>query len=112
MFKNGVWAEIVECAEEGVDKFAELKEAHNKGAVIEFRSKYTNFEWEVTLDPAWGDFSEYRIKPEENPALTDKDIAIVERLHDTLLDNHGYSLGSKLLTDARMLANKIKSNIK
>lgn len=39
-------------------------------------------------------------------------IAIVERLHDTLLDNHGYSLDSKLLTDARMLASKIKSNIK
>lgn len=44
--------------------------------------------------------------------FTDSDIAIVERLHDMLLDNHGYSLGSKLLTDARMLANKIKSNIK
>mgnify|MGYP000993593137 CR=1 FL=1 len=94
------------------NKFAELKEAHRNGAVIEFRSKYTNFEWEVTLDPAWGDFSEYRIKTEENPTLTDKDIAIVERLHDALLDNHGYSLESKLLTEARMLANKIKSNIK
>lgn len=44
--------------------------------------------------------------------FTDSDIAIVERLHDALLDNHGYSLESKLLTDARMLANKIKSNIK
>ena len=44
--------------------------------------------------------------------FTDSDLAIVERLHDTLIDNHGYSLESKLLTDARMLASKIKSNIK
>lgn len=44
--------------------------------------------------------------------FTDSDVAIVERLHDTLLDNHGYSLESKLLTDARDFANKIKSNIK
>ena len=60
-----------------------------------------------------------RCATEEEKALlepvnnfTDSDIEIVERLHDTLLDNHGYSLESKLLTDARVLANKIKSNIK
>lgn len=48
----------------------------------------------------------------EQGNFTDSDIAIVERLHDTLLDNHGYSLQSELLTDARLLANKIKSNIR
>lgn len=57
----------------------------------------------VFCDGHWG-------HPTSN--FTDYDIAIVERLHDTLLDNHGYSLESKLLTDARLLANKIKSNIK
>lgn len=44
-----------------------------------------------------------------NNRISDKDVAIIERLHDTLLDNHGYSLDSKLLTDARILANKLKN---
>ena len=61
--------------------------------------------WTVFKDGQWATVIE-----QDN--FTDSDIAIIERLHDTLLDNHGYSLESKLLTDAIMLANKIKSNIK
>ena len=38
-----------------------------------------------------------------------EDVAIIERLHDTLLENHGYSLDSELLTKARELANKLKN---
>ena len=38
-----------------------------------------------------------------------EDVAIIERLHDTLYESHGYSLDSKLLTDARALANKLKN---
>ncbi len=48
----------------------------------------------------------------EKGAFDRSDIAIVELLHDILHDNHGYSLESKLLMDARMLASKIKSKIK
>ena len=61
--------------------------------------------WTVFKDGQWATIF-------EQVNFTDSDIAIVERLHDALLDMHGYSLESKLLTDAIMLANKIKSNIK
>lgn len=76
---------------------------------------HDGFKWDNK--GCFDDFIRYATEEEKallNPIdeFTDSDIAIVERLHDTLLDNHGYSLGSKLLTDARMLSNKIKSNIK
>lgn len=45
----------------------------------------------------------------EKDKFTDSDVAIVERLHDTLLDNHGYSLDSELLTKARKLAIKLRN---
>lgn len=47
-------------------------------------------------------------EPEEKPTLKDNDIAIIERLHDTLLDNHGYDLNSKLLSDSRKLCKRIQ----
>lgn len=39
----------------------------------------------------------------------DEDVAIIEWLHDTLLENHGYSLDSELLTKARKLAIKLRN---
>lgn len=45
-------------------------------------------------------------KTEEN--IVDQDIATIEVLHDTLLDNHKYDLDSKLLTNARNLAHKLR----
>lgn len=60
--RDGKWAEIIE-----VDRFAELKEAHKNGAVIQFKSKRPPYEWEDVAynDPCWQDKYEYRIKPEE-----------------------------------------------
>lgn len=75
-----------------------------KGCI--FEAQYS-FDVDMCLEPLVGtgyfrDFIGYQNK-------TDEDVAIIERLHDTLLDNHGYSLDSKLLTDARTLANKLKN---
>ena len=36
------------------------------------------------------------------------EVEIIERLHDTLHDNHGYSLDSELLTKARKLVRKLR----
>lgn len=49
------------------DKFAELKEAHRNGAIIQFR--YGDGQWEDCANnaPVWGSNVEYRIKPEEKP---------------------------------------------
>lgn len=107
IFKNGQWATIIE-----QDKFAELKEAHSNGAVIQIKSQVAPREWEdVKFDcDYWLDGYEYRIKP--NYDFTDYDIAIVERLHDALYDNHNYPLQNQLLIDARLLFEKIKNNIK
>lgn len=47
------------------DKFAELKEGHKNGEVIEFFSMLTK-KWTVVLgEPLWISDFEYRIKPEE-----------------------------------------------
>lgn len=51
------------------DKFRELKEAHAKGAVIQFKK------WETWADtcgnnPTWSALNQYRIKPEEEIKLT------------------------------------------
>lgn len=67
IFKDGQWATIIE-----QDKFAELKEAHSKGAVIESMPKKWIGDWTVATNPIWdGDNYEYRIKPEENPKVGD-----------------------------------------
>lgn len=70
IFHEGKWAEVIE---KPVDKFAELKEAHKNGAVIQFRNKHTNNKW---VDcggnkPSWVSTTEYRIKPEEEPKVGD-----------------------------------------
>lgn len=105
VFEDGQWASIIE-----QEKFAELKEAHRNGAVIQLNSIYNG--WHDVEDDSdlWLPTYEYRIKPKTT--FTDEDVAIIERLHDTLLDNHKYDLQSDLLIDARILAEKIKSNIK
>lgn len=49
------------------------------------------------------------VKPAETQTLiTDKDVAILERLHDTLHDAHGYSLEFELMKSARVLSEKLR----
>lgn len=67
ILSNGQWANIIE-----EDKFAELKEAHSNGAVIESMPKKWIGDWTVATNPIWdGDNYEYRIKPEEKPKVGD-----------------------------------------
>lgn len=67
LFENGQWATIIK-----QDKFAELKEAHSNGAVIESMPKKWIGDWTVATNPIWdGDNYEYRIKPEEKPKVGD-----------------------------------------
>lgn len=63
--RAGEWAEIIE-----LDKFAELKEAHRNGAVIEYRHTDKN-RWEEIDTPVWNPNCQYRIKPEEEPKVGD-----------------------------------------
>lgn len=53
--------------EQPFDKFAELKEAHRNGAVIQCKPKCTmNYScWVDEHNPKWNPKFEYRIKPEE-----------------------------------------------
>lgn len=63
LFHNGVWATVL-------DPFAELKEAHRNGKVIQF--KHHTDGWMDLKDPKFNDtFSLYRIKPEEEPKVVD-----------------------------------------
>ncbi|MVZ67408.1 hypothetical protein GQF61_16255 [Sphingobacterium sp. DK4209] len=63
--------------EEVKDKFAELKEAHSNGAVIESIPKNWIGDWTKATNPIWdGENYEYRIKPEEDLKLGDKVIGI------------------------------------
>lgn len=71
-----------------------------------FKAQYV-FNGDIYLKPnieigCFYDFIGYQNK-------TDDDVAIIERLHDTLLENHGYSLDSELLTNARKLALKLRN---
>lgn len=52
------------------DKFAELKEAHRNGAVIEWFNKMHS-RWEVPANIVWDTTAEYRVKPEEKPEVGD-----------------------------------------
>ena len=66
LFIHGHWAEpIIE-----QDKFAELKEAHRNGAVIEYFCIFRK-KWEIATTPCWDTDTEYRIKPEEEPNVGD-----------------------------------------
>ncbi|OYD42319.1 hypothetical protein [Sphingobacterium cellulitidis] len=67
IFSNGKWATVIE-----QDKFAELKEAHRNGAIIESMPKKWIGDWTIATNPIWdGDNYEYRIKPEEKPKVGD-----------------------------------------
>lgn len=57
----------------------------------------------IFRDGKWAELLPTTIKPK----LIDSDIAVIEQLHDTLLDMHGYSLDSKLLSNARTLTKKM-----
>jgi len=60
VFNKGQWATIIE-----QDKFAELKEAHRNGAVIESMPKNWIGDWNIATNPIWdGDNYENRIKPD------------------------------------------------
>lgn len=67
IYSNGQWATIIE-----QDKFAELKEAHKNGAVIQFRNSSTFGKWlDLGRGVSWNPNNEYRIKPEEKPKVGD-----------------------------------------
>src|SRR5690606_13142276 len=82
ILNEGKWAQVIE---EPIDKFAELKEAHKNGAVIQFRNEYTKYEWRDCWcnSPAWNTDFEYRIKPEEKTTL-DQDIRALKEKYPNL----------------------------
>ena len=72
---------------------------------LKFEAQYY-FNGDIYLKPSieticFHDFRRYQNKK-------DDDVAIIEWLHDTLHENHGYSLDSELLTKARKLAIKLR----
>lgn len=82
------------------DKFAELKEAHKNGAVIECLQ--SDGEWFEIEDPQWQTGCEYRIKPIEEPKVGDvckfwddyEDeymVGIVAEIDDNINDYYKYS---------------------
>ncbi|NGM63543.1 hypothetical protein G5B30_16660 [Sphingobacterium sp. SGG-5] len=87
IFLKGNWATPI------VDKFAELKEAHKNGAVIQL--KHHTDGWVDLKDPKFNDtFSLYRIKPlEEEKPMTDNiqnplltEIMVLRETNDKLSD--------------------------
>ena len=73
IFHNGQWATIIE---QPVDKFAELKEAHRNGKVIQINNIYGGWADVVWKSDLWLASYEYRIKPEEGLKIGDKVIGI------------------------------------
>lgn len=75
IFDDGVWAEVIE---QQSDKFAELKEAHRKGAVIQWRREIDGDPiWKDCNEkdsPMWCEFNEYRIKPTQQTSSLEQDI--------------------------------------
>lgn len=67
MHRTGYWNPELE-----QDKFAELKEAHRNGAVIQLKMGDRWFD----CDPVWTPIFTYRIKPEEGLKIGDKVIGI------------------------------------
>lgn len=89
LMKKGRWAKAIQ-----YDKFAELKEAHKNGAVIQYR--YSNDEeWDNTYDnkPSWQEHCQYRIKPEEKPKVGD-----VVKAWDN--ESFGYTIGKVITIDS------------
>ena len=89
------------------DKFAELKEAHTNGAVIQLKMGYRWFD----CDPVWTPIFTYRIKPEEKPKVGDVVKAwnnnssakpIIGKLEDLHLNTH-YGIGGHWYDNAKTL---------
>lgn len=79
IFNNGKWADLIE-----VDKFAELKEAHKNGAVIQYR--YSEKEdWDDTFEnrPSWQNHCNYRIKPNYDKQLEEA-LKTIEKLKEQI----------------------------
>lgn len=108
IFKDGIWATVIE---QPIDKFAELKEAHKNGAVIQYKNNDGKWIDINHPEPSWSR-DEYRIKPEEKPKLVDSDIGVIERLHDALLETYDWRLESDCLVQARKLCTKLHEIIK
>lgn len=70
------------------DKFAELKEAHRNGAVIQLNSIYNG--WNDVEDEAdlWLPTYEYRIKPEEKPKEW---VRLGRKQSRVILDNNNHA---------------------
>ena len=110
ILSNGQWATIIE-----QDKFSELKEAHNKGAVIESMPKKWIGDWTIATNPIWdGDNYEYRIKPEEKPNVGDVVEAwnnnssakpVIGMLEDIHLNTH-YGIGGQWYDNAKTLTQR------
>lgn len=112
VFCDGHW-------EQPIDKFAELKEAHKKGAVIQSKVVFVDEPsvWEDVPNPIWNPKIEYRIKPEEKPKVGDlvkawnEDsgcvIGIVKKIEYCSKDTFGYTLNgsvTELFMNAKTLA--------
>lgn len=67
VFKDGKWATIIE---QPTDKFAELKEAHRNGKVMQMQDMFGGWH-DVSDDSLWLTDKEYRIKPEGKPQVGD-----------------------------------------
>lgn len=63
-FNSGAWKVY-----EPTEKFAELKEAHRNGAVIEYKSHLTGNWLTCKYKPNWSENNEYRIKPTQESSL-------------------------------------------
>lgn len=94
VFYDGQWADIVE---EVYDKFAELKEAHRNGAVIQYKHKGLP-NWIDNPNPAWSDNYDYRVKPAYVPHPgdickfwdDDENFFIISKLSHYTGDTYGY----------------------
>lgn len=86
VFHDGKWAERLESLE------------------VDFEFVINGDDIRASLDRVKGKMEKLKV----SSSITDKDISIIERLHDTILENHGYSIHSAMLTDARQLAEKLR----
>lgn len=85
------------------EKFAELKEAHKNGAVIQFTSGGLVWEDCENNNPKWYDNIEYRVKPEEKPQIGD----VVKAWH---IKEDDFAIGFLQEIDPNSLTSKYKVN--
>lgn len=86
VFKDGIWATIIE---KQVDKFAELKEAHRNGAIIQYKNWTTKYFLDCPDNlPKWDERTEYRIKPEEKPKVNPR---LGRKQERVILDDNNFA---------------------